>query len=167
MAIETMMDDREIRNHLDFLGSTESDAGPLRSLKPSAGKPIPEFFKEFYDDLFRVTQSAPIIASNGATLDSLGSVQVGYASLHLDRYTGPPVSHRPTPRPDQLHYPTARGLLPYPLRDVLIPLVDTCACQGIRPNAPMPQKGADQIIRLGVFYRPTRNSEFSHSSKYS
>lgn len=97
MAIETMMDDREIRNHLDFLGSTESDAGPLRSLKPSAGKPIPEFFKEFYDDLFRVTQSAPIIASNGATLDSLGSVQVGYASLHLDRYTGLAYANRRCP----------------------------------------------------------------------
>ena len=87
MAIASKMDDREIRNRLDFLGSTESDTEPPRSLKSSAGKPIPEFLKEFYDDLFR-HPAPPIIPPNGATQDGLGRAQAGYARPHLDGCPG-------------------------------------------------------------------------------
>ena len=83
MAIETKMDDCEIRNRLDFLGSTESDAGPHWSSKPSAGTPILEFIKDFYDHLFRGSTSAPIIRANSATQDGLGRAQAGSAA-HLD-----------------------------------------------------------------------------------
>ena len=83
MAIETKMDDCEIRNRLDFLGSTESDAGPHRSTKPSTGTPILEFIKDFYEDLFRGSTFAPIIRANGATQDGLGRAPAGYARRHL------------------------------------------------------------------------------------
>ena len=92
MAIESKMDDCEIRDHLDFLGSTEADAGPNRSLKPSAGTPILEFIKDFYDHLFRTPASPGIIPANGATQangaaqDTLEGTQAGSAKSHLDGY---------------------------------------------------------------------------------
>ena len=41
MAIETNMDDCEIRNRLNFLGFTATDDGPFRSFKSSFWKPEP------------------------------------------------------------------------------------------------------------------------------
>lgn len=86
MAIASKMDDCGIRNRLDLLGATESDAGPLQSLKPSAGTPILEFLKEFYDYRFRDPEFAPIIRADGATQDRLEDALAGYARSRLDGY---------------------------------------------------------------------------------
>lgn len=86
MAIATKMDDREIRNRLHSLGSSESDTGPLRSLKPSASTPILQFIKDFYDDLFRNPDFAPIVRPSGATQDRLEDAPAGYARSHLDGF---------------------------------------------------------------------------------
>ena len=86
MAIATKMDDREIRDRLHSLGSSEPDTGPLRSLKPSASTPILQFIKDFYDDLFRNPDFAPIVRPSGATQDRLEDAPAGYARSHLDGY---------------------------------------------------------------------------------
>ena len=162
MAIATKMDDLEIRNHLDFLGSTESDTAPLRSLKPSANTPILEFIKDFYDDLFRNPDFAPIVRPSAATQDRLEDAPAGYARrtstvtpTWLMETAGLPLA-RPTPGSTPLNSgPTPSNI---PATGCSKPPWWIPACQGIWPNPPMPQEGAIQFIKLGVFYRPTKNN---------
>lgn len=71
MAKEITVDAREIRNRLDFPGFTDSDAELLRSMKPWAGKAIPEFVKVFYDYQFRdpdFSETSAPTASPGTAL---------------------------------------------------------------------------------------------------
>ena len=77
MAIEIKMDDCEIRNRLDSLGSTGSHLGQHRLLKPSPGTPVLEFVKDFYDDLFRTSESNGIIP---ASVSKFGDAESGFSA---------------------------------------------------------------------------------------
>ncbi len=77
----------EVRNRLDHLGYTDSDARLLESLKSWADGNLGKFAKEFYDRQFSNPDFAAIVKGNGSNQGALEGAQAGYA---IDLFRGYP-----------------------------------------------------------------------------
>ena len=83
------MTDQEIKDRLEFLGFTQSEARLLESLKAWATEATPKFAKQFYDRSFKNQEFAAIIKANNSTQERLEGAQAAYA---LDLFRGTPDS---------------------------------------------------------------------------